>query len=154
VSRFIGPTLAALRSLSVYEEGTWTPTIDGSTTFGTQTYSAQDGNYVRVGNLVTVWGRVTLSGTSGAVGFVIIGGLPFATGTTVGYNQPGTLGAIDNLAHVTSGAQQFGIRSRSNNTSLIMTEFGEAAGAANQSLSVSALSSTTSINFSCTYRIN
>lgn len=58
-------------------EGTWTPTITGSTTPGTQTYVFQTGSYERIGRQVTVRFGVAISAKDGAMaGNVQITGLP------------------------------------------------------------------------------
>ena len=67
----------AANYLDDYEEGTWTPTIAGSGTNPTATYSHQTGKYVKVGNMVTVWCFLTLSSKSGGSGTAYVGGLPF-----------------------------------------------------------------------------
>jgi hypothetical protein len=86
---------AAANKLDDYEEGTFTPTLYGSTTAGTPTYVTQSGFYTKIGNLVTVHIRLQASAISGAAGNIQIGGLPFtstglATGTalTSGLNWP------------------------------------------------------------------
>ena len=48
--------------LDDYEEGTWTPTIESGYT--SITYQAQNGWYTRIGNHVTVSGRISFSGTA------------------------------------------------------------------------------------------
>jgi hypothetical protein len=59
-----------------FVSGTWTPTLFGSSTAGTTTYSAQDGTYVQFGNLV--WVRMFLQVTAvTGTGDAMIGGLPF-----------------------------------------------------------------------------
>lgn len=77
-----------------YEEGTFTPTIVGSVTPGTGTYSAQQGFYTKIGRQVTVYGRVAITNHTGS-GNMSIGGLPYAldgsnnwyaTGSIVGTN--------------------------------------------------------------------
>ena len=77
--------------LDDYEEGTFTPTIVGSTTPGAGTYSAQVGFYTKIGRQVTVYGRVAITNHTGT-GNMLIGGLPYAlnldyaTGSIVGTN--------------------------------------------------------------------
>lgn len=71
--------------LSDYEEGTWTPTLSGSTTAGTFTYTSTAGTYTKIGNVVyfTCFLQVTATTVSGS-GTVNVTGLPFtisATGT-------------------------------------------------------------------------
>lgn len=64
--------------------GTWTPTIIGSTTPGTQTYTQQLGAWVKRGTLVTCQFRVALSALDpAAAGNAVLGGLPFAVASKV-----------------------------------------------------------------------
>lgn len=67
---------ANANTLDDYEEGTWTPTIIGSTS-GAATYTTQTGYYVKVGQLVLAAFDVTAASAGTLVGNVIIGGLPF-----------------------------------------------------------------------------
>lgn len=73
--------------LSDYEEGTWTPTMTFATP-GTLSinYSIRQGNYTKVGNLVTARFNIQISPgqfTKGtASGTFIIGGLPFNIGSS------------------------------------------------------------------------
>lgn len=69
-------SLAGGTALSNYTEGTWTPTLVGETTAGTTTYASQVGFYTRIGNMVTVWGRVAISAATGT-GNMLFGSLPF-----------------------------------------------------------------------------
>ncbi len=64
-------------TLDDYEEGTFTPTAFGASTAGTTTYSSRSGAYTKIGNQVTVWIYVGVTGMTGT-GNLIIGGLPFA----------------------------------------------------------------------------
>ena len=56
---FNGDTAAA-NALDDYEEGTWTPSLDG-----TLTYSYQDGKYTKIGNIVTVFIDIDITAWSG-----------------------------------------------------------------------------------------
>src|SRR6478736_6315612 len=67
-------------TLDDYEEGSWTPTITGSGGASGQAYTNQVGRYIKVGKLVTCWGRVTLSTLGTVTTDALIGGLPFAAG--------------------------------------------------------------------------
>lgn len=64
-----------------YETGTWTPTIQGTTTNGTATYTNQQGAYTRIGDLcfVTLW--LNWSGGTGT-GNLRVAGLPFTANAT------------------------------------------------------------------------
>ena len=73
---YLGTTSAtASNLLDDYEEGTWTPTLGGNTT-----YISQEGSYRKVGSLVFVFGllKVNAIGTGSTQ---VISGLPFASGS-------------------------------------------------------------------------
>jgi hypothetical protein len=67
--------------LDDYEEGTWTPTlVMTGTNFASITYDSSTlGIYTKVGNLVTftAWLMTDAVDTTGATGFLCVGGLPF-----------------------------------------------------------------------------
>lgn len=67
-------------TLDDYEEGSWTPTLAGSTTAGTATYVAgannRIGRYTKIGNQVTVHFTVAVSAFNGTGAYTITG-LPF-----------------------------------------------------------------------------
>jgi hypothetical protein len=59
--------------LNKYQEGTWTPNIGG-----TATYTNQEGHYTRIGNLVTISGRLKINVIGTGVGYLVYG-LPFTS---------------------------------------------------------------------------
>jgi hypothetical protein len=65
-------------TLDDYEEGTWTPSLTFATGSTGMTYSIRSGTYVKVGNLVTVAGRILLTAKGSSTGYCQIEGLPFA----------------------------------------------------------------------------
>jgi uncharacterized protein YjbI with pentapeptide repeats len=65
-------------TLDDYEEGTFTPTLQGGTTAGTTTYLVQEGTYTKVGRQVTVSLYIHASAATGT-GAIFIGGLPFSS---------------------------------------------------------------------------
>ena len=67
-------------TLDDYEEGTWTPTITGSSSNPTVTYTAQSGFYTKIGRMVSIQGRVQLSARTGGGGNLRVSGLPFTNG--------------------------------------------------------------------------
>lgn len=86
-------------TLDDYEEGTFTPTVVGSTTAGTATYSAgaQNGYYTKVGRVVTVQVYMVWSGHTGT-GNMRFAGLPFTTANiTANYASVG-FGLVSNIA--------------------------------------------------------
>jgi hypothetical protein len=68
---------ADVNTLDDYEEGTWTPNVQGASTAGTTTYSGRGGRYVKIGKLVWLRFFATYSAATGTGNFNITG-LPFA----------------------------------------------------------------------------
>lgn len=79
---FLGGTVAA-NELEDYEEGTFTPTIEGSSTAGTATYSAQVGKYTKIGNMVSIQIQLGYSGGNGSGTAMYIKGLPFTSSNAI-----------------------------------------------------------------------
>jgi hypothetical protein len=69
-------------TLDDYEEGEWTPVIEGTTTAGTGTYSTRFAYYFKVGNIKFVTGAIAWTAHTGT-GNLRIAGLPFSCGTTM-----------------------------------------------------------------------
>jgi hypothetical protein len=90
-------------TLDDYEEGTFTPTIVGTTTAGTGTYILQVGRYTKIGNRVHFTLKVTISAHTGT-GNMSIGGLPFTSNATAG-NQHVCEILSDNLTFTGSTPQ-------------------------------------------------
>jgi hypothetical protein len=72
--------------LNWYEQGTFTPTLSGSTGDPTSTYTTQVGYYTRVGNLVTIYIQVFTSSYTGGSGTLQIKALPFAATNGARFN--------------------------------------------------------------------
>ena len=88
-------------TLDDYEEGTWTPVINGTSTAGTASYSPQNGKYTKIGRLVFVELYIVWTGGTGS-GDLSIGGLPFtSTNNTLPY--PGLAIGYWNDIAITSG---------------------------------------------------
>jgi len=100
--QFNGDTAAA-NALDDYEEGTWTPTLYGSSS-GTVTWGTVMGDYTKIGNLVTI--RFTMinppSNTS-IYGDWRIGGMPFNTTGTSGIYIIGQVGHRRSIPVNTNG---------------------------------------------------
>jgi hypothetical protein len=63
------------KTLDWYEEGTFTPTIEGSTTAGAGTYTIQSGTFTRIGNRIFFTIRLGWSAHTGT-GNILIAGWP------------------------------------------------------------------------------
>lgn len=61
-----------------YEEGTWTPVIEGDVTAGGFTYSLQSGYYRKIGDWVYLEFNIEIDTSDGTVdGYIHISGVPF-----------------------------------------------------------------------------
>lgn len=87
--QFNGDTAAA-NALDDYEEGTFTPTIVGSTTAGAGTYTSQVGRYTKVGNRVHYNIVLAWTAHTGA-GDMSISGLPFTSSAVANNQQTGSV---------------------------------------------------------------
>jgi hypothetical protein len=67
-------------TLDDYEEGTWTPTINGYGSAPTITYTSQTGTYTKVGRQVTVSFKVVVASSSGGTQEILVASLPFTAG--------------------------------------------------------------------------
>ena len=81
---YLGVTSAtASNLLSDYEEGTFTPTIEGSSTAGTASYSTQVGKYTKIGNMVTIQIQLSYSSGNGSGTAMYVKGLPFTSSSSL-----------------------------------------------------------------------
>ena len=71
--------LTAANVLDDYEEGTWTPDLQFGGSNAGITYGSRYGYYTKIGQQVTVIGRIGLSNKGSASGAAKFEGLPFAT---------------------------------------------------------------------------
>jgi len=86
---YLGGTGSA-NYLDDYEEGTFTPTVSGTSSSGTASYTSRAGFYTKVGNSVTVHIRLDWTSHTGT-GFLEITGLPFTSSSTVDYRAVGAM---------------------------------------------------------------
>lgn len=85
--------------LDKYEEGNFTPTLEGSSVQGTSWgYTVNSGAYTRIGNQIFFTMRIVLSAIgSGASGNVIIKGLPFLVKNSNAYYSAPNISRSSNL---------------------------------------------------------
>ncbi|MDA8919388.1 hypothetical protein N9I13_00140 [bacterium] len=134
-------------TLNNYEEGTWTPLIDGSTSVTGQTYSRQEGSYIRIGNMVTAWFSITLSAKGTIVGFLRISGLPY-NGTATPFLKPAAVAWSD--MSLTAG-HQLSAQQYEANPFMYLFEM-DVSGAQTQ-LQTANINNNTDINGTLTYMI-
>lgn len=116
--------------LSDYEEGTWTPTIIGSTIAGTASYGRQRGVYQKVGN--TVFYSIHVQWNSGTgTGNLRISGLPF-TSSAVNSNDQywgGGIGYFGSLVVPANSVPSWVITPSSTNVTIYSLPTGGGSGA-------------------------
>lgn len=112
--------------------------LRGSTTAGTNTYTAQAGRYIKIGRHVHVSGRITITGAvdSAMAGSMQISGLPFTVANSTGADGILAVGEMSN-ANLTASTQINGIALP--NTNVITLEERSNTGVSN-------LSATTKFN--------
>lgn len=84
------------RTLDIYAEGSFSPTIIGTTTAGVGTYNSQVGRYTRIGDTVFFHARINMSAHTGT-GNMVIGGLPFTSQNVTGLTPSVTFGLVSGL---------------------------------------------------------
>ena len=92
-----GSDNSAATTLDDYEEGTFTPTVIGTATTGTATYSHQKGVYTKIGNVVTIQIYLNWSSGTGA-GVLRFSNLPFTLYATSGFYANATIGEHSGIA--------------------------------------------------------
>jgi len=143
-------TVRAERTIAA--RGTFTPSLAGSTTPGTQTYSTRAGNWVRYGDFVWVGIAIEMTAKDAATaGNLRITNLPFAlpSGLTsmVASAAVGSFGNID----LDAGYSTIGIGIEAGNTYITMTQAGDNVAVA--FLAAANLQATTRIYCSLVYPV-
>ena len=103
--------------LNWYEEGTFTPTVLGTTTAGTATYGTQLGTYTRIGRMVYFQLELIWSSGTGA-GQMRLGGLPFTCGSS---NCAVSIGDVENIV-LTASYYMAGAYVSANSTQISLRE--------------------------------
>lgn len=128
-----------------YEEGSWTPTIEGSGSSSGVSYGVQYGGYIRISRLVIAEFRVILSSKGTLTGVVLIGGLPFA----IDSSSP----AITMIPFFQDMATAWTcIGGRSSSSTKLLLQGMQSAGTGSGALSPSDLSNTTAFYGSVSYQ--
>lgn len=136
--------------LNWYEEGTWTPTVTGSTTNPTVSYSLQRGRYTRIGRLVTLECYLSWSSLSGGSGNAQISGLPFTVDGSTGAYGGGAISLLDGVTFY-AGRTAANVQPQASTSNLYIYQFGSLV--TSSATAVSQLSSAGSIVFTITYSV-
>lgn len=144
-------TTSSAHLLDDYEEGTWTPGVEGLVTPGTYTVAAAVGTYTKIGNQVTIVGRIdTITETVAGSSSVQITGLPFAS-ANYGVYSIGTIELSNwNIDNATNSLNTFALN---NATKLYIRETRDGLAIANVNLA-DLVSGSSSIRLTMTYLTN
>ena len=113
-------------NLSTYDEGTWTPVLQGQTTPGSPTYSTQVGRYVRIGNMVHVSAAIVYSDKGTIGGNMRIESLPFTASNVSGMRQAFSIAKYNLInLNVGGGFYQITLQLVDNQTYGYLTECGD-----------------------------
>jgi len=124
--------------LDHYEEGTFTPTLLGSTTNPTVSYGLQSGEYTRIGNILHCRFSVGTSANTGGAGNIRIGGLPFTQSSSgskrtetplSGYNLNVTSGTFQLAAEGVASQSYFDLKMSVDNAAWTNPDWGLATNA-------------------------
>ena len=112
-------------------EGTWTPTLIGSSTAGTPTYGARTGKYIRVGNKISCFGDIAMTNKGGMGGNLRMANLPFAnsgiSGTAVFSFLLGITNAYTIMGYVDNSEVIFVFRNNTTMTSVVVADVANSA---------------------------
>ena len=135
-------------TLNDYEEGTWTPILQGVTVAGSPSYTVQNGYYTKIGDTVNIVGAIQITSLGSADGHLRIYGLPFVAKNAT-YYRPSIYCGYGAGLGISAGASVGGWIPE--NTSYIrITYWSSAAGTSYGS--EGAFSADGAIYFACTYQ--
>lgn len=127
---------------------TWTPTLYGLTTAGTQAYTTQVGQYVKMRELVIVWGVIVLSSTSGMAGNVAIGGLPYVAAA---FSSGAYAGFVSQFSSIDLDVRtQLGIQPIAGESYMELWESGDNVAA--QNITAADIGNSSAIHFGAVYK--
>ena len=112
--------------LADYEEGTWTPTVVGTSTAGTASYGTQTATYTKIGRMVYFQFELIWNSGNGT-GFLRVAGLPFTCGAS---NCSVSIGDIENVA-ITALYNVGGAYVGASSTQVVLREFQVGGGGNN-----------------------
>ncbi len=125
-----GALTASKMNSSFYEEGTFIPTVGGSTMAGAGTYTTQVGRYTRVGDRIFYQIYIVWTNLVGATGNLQIQSLPFTSANVANSFNPSAVWTAD----LTYPATQFSAYVNPNTTFMQLNAIS--SGAAAQAVSI------------------
>lgn len=96
-----------VNTLSIFQQGTFNPTVVGFTTPGAPTMTLQAARYQKVGRIVTISMWVTWGALNGAVGGVTVNNLPYTVANQVSAFSPSSVNTNSVLALTANAVSYF-----------------------------------------------
>jgi len=148
----VGIANTASNVLDDYEEGTWTPTLLGSSSNPSVSYTSNNfGGYTKIGDTVHAFGRINTTSVSGGSGTALIGGLLFTTHNgSPDIRNAGALGYISNVS-LSTGYTQFGLSPDANTNTIRLVQSGSGVGG--NIISVGVIGNAFDCPFTLTYKV-
>lgn len=104
-------------TLDDYEEGSWTPSINGGSSNGVLTNNSSAGSYIKIGSMVWVHCQLHFQCTTAGSGAFSISNLPFVAAAVNGHGFALALGALYNW-NIDNSAYQLGARVNESTSSI------------------------------------
>ena len=139
-------TTSVTTALDHYEEGLFSPTLVGSTG-GEATYGNRRGGYVRVGNLVHVYGYLSITDVNTISGTLRLGNFPFSTKNDSSYFHAPSFGWYTNLTGITAYGLGLDFAPGANSGAIV---YGNGTGVTG--LAVGNVTNSFSVEWAFTYR--
>jgi hypothetical protein len=112
-------------TLDDYEEGYWTPSIEGESISGTATYALRVGRYTKIGRSVHVTATISYSAFTGTGAYMRIADLPYVTANSPGIEWM----SIPELSNITLPPSTYPmVISSSNQTKVVLYSCGIGTG--------------------------
>lgn len=119
---------AGANTLDDYEEGTFTPSIRGTSTAGSGTYTTQVGSYTKIGNTVFIRAYVAWTNLTSATGSLAVGDLPFTSLNLSNHYQAMAVSDVNNIT--LSALSMLTAYVEVNTTYIPFTQYAAGGGAA------------------------
>ena len=137
--------------LDDYEEGTWTPTVGGTSTDPTVDFTTQLGYYTKIGNVVKVDARILINTISSGGGNLNSRGLPFTSSANAGRGCGSMLFSL--VAVQAGGAVGVTPYVEASSTYVAFAEMNDAIDESLTHLQVNDIANSTVINYSVSYTV-
>lgn len=147
--------IAITKETPIYQTGTWVPTLLGSGTAGTFTYTIQSGEYTRFGNRVWVVGRILITAITVAPTLDMrISGLPYTSASPASSIAGGGSPNIWHGFTIGAAYSQIGLRIINGVTYINLTKSGNNVAQANiQGAEVALVGGVLNLDWTCQYRL-